>query len=225
MSSGGTGNSHDTDADQYDRQVYEHGCHAHEALFGMMYEFVSPGETLLDMGIGTGLGSILFHKMGLRVSGFDSSSGMLSKCETKGFAALLVQHDLQDVPFPYEATSFNHVISLGVLHFFADLAPVFEETARIIRPRGIFGFTVEEQKPGQPAEYVIHIDGGLNRPNQEEAVSMHRHSDTYVRDLLAANGFATLKSFEFFADRHPTEDSNIYFKAYIARKAESSNTQ
>jgi len=225
MSSAGTGNSHDKDAAQYDRQAREHGCHAHEALFGMMYEFVSPGETLLDMGIGTGLGSILFHKMGLHVSGFDSSSGMLAMCEAKGFAAQLVQHDLQDVPFPYPATSFNHVISLSVLHFFADLAPVFEETARIIKPRGVFGFTVEEQKPGQRAEYVIRIDGGPDRPAQEAVVNMHRHGDTHVRYLLAGNGFTPLKSFEFFADRHPTEERNIYFKAYVARKVEFSNTK
>ena len=224
MSPGNTNYSHDEDAEQYDQQASEHGCHGHETLFGMMYEFVKPGETLLDIGIGTGLSSFLFHKTGLRVSGFDSSSGMLAMCEAKAFAAQLVQHDLQRVPFPYPTNSFNHVISLGVLNFFADLAPVFEETARIIIPHGIFAFTVEEQQPGQQAEYVIRLGGGSGQPNHGAVVNMHRHSDTHVRGLLVGNGFTPLKSFEFYADRHPTEDRNIYFRAYVARKAESSDS-
>lgn len=215
--------SHDRDAAQYDRQASEHNSHGQDALFGMMYEFIEPGETLLDIGIGTGRGSFLFHKMGLHVSGFDSSREMLKMCEAKGFARQLIQHDLQDVPFPYAAKSFNHVISLGVLHFFANLAPVIEEAARLIRPRGIFAFTVEGLQLGQQAEYVIRIDGGPGQPDQEVAVNMHRHSDAHVRELLAGNGFTPLKAFEFFADRHPTERRNIYFKAYVARKTESSN--
>ena len=213
-----TDNTHDEDAPYYDEQVTEHGCHGHEVLFGLIYEFVEPGETLLDIGIGTGLASFLFHKAGLRISGFDSSRQMLEVCESKGFAAQLTQHDLQHVPFPYPASSFNHVISLGVLNFFADLAPVFEETARIIRPHGIFGFSVEEQKHGQQAKYVFRIGGGSGQSNEETAVGMHRHSDGHIRELLARNGFTPLKDYEFLADRYPAEGMDMYFKAYVAKR-------
>lgn len=220
MNSGSTSNSHGEHAADYDRQASEHGWHGHEAFFGLMYEFVKPGQTLLDIGIGTGLGSFLFHKTGLRISGFDSSQEMLDTCASKGFAAQLVRHDLQHVPFPYPPQSFDHVISLGVLNFFADLAPVFEEAARIIRPHGLFGFTVEERKPGQQAEYVIRTSGGAGRENEEEVVNMYRHSDAHIRGLLAGNGLTPLKGFEFLVDRRPAESMDIYFKAYVARMAE-----
>ena len=148
MNSGKISDYQGEDATQYERQVAEHGWHGHEIMFGLMYEFVHPNESLLDIGIGTGLSSLPFHKAGLRISGFDNSAEMLKGCELKGFTGELIQHDLRSVPFPYEANSFNHIVSLGVLNFFADLAPVFEEAARIIKPKGVFGFTIEEQKPG-----------------------------------------------------------------------------
>ncbi len=213
-----TDSTHNQDAPYYDEQVAEHGCHGHEVLFGLMYEFVEPGESLLDIGIGTGLASILFHKAGLRISGFDSSRQMLEMCAAKDFAAQLTQHDLQHVPYPYRASSFNHVISLGVLNFFADLTPVFQETARVIKPHGIFGFSVEEQKHGQQAKYVFRISGDSDQPNEEMAVGMHRHSDGHIRKLLAHSGFTPLKDYEFLADRYPAEWLDVYFKAYVVQK-------
>ena len=219
MSRANPSDSHDREAALYDQYVTEHGCHGNEAMFGLMYEFVKPGETVLDMGIGTGLSSILFHRMGLRVSGFDSSRGMLDVCESKGFAANLVRHDLHDVPYPYAAHSFNHVLCVGVLHFFSDLAPVFQEAARMVRPNGLFAFTIEEQQPDQQAEYVIQLSERPDPGGGYATVSMFRHSEAHVADLLASSGFMSLKRFEFFADRHPTEGHKIYFNAHVTRRA------
>jgi len=213
VNSRNSSDSHSEDASNYDQLAAEHGWHGHEALFGMMYEFIRPGETLLDMGIGTGLGSFLFHRAGLQIHGFDRSREMLKTCESRGFAAHLIEHDLRQVPFPYPDNFFNHVISLAVLNFYPELAPVFEEAARIIRPHGIFVFTVEEQKPGQEAEYLIHA-------NEKEAINMHRHSDAHIRGLLTKHGFTPLKDFEFLADRYPAEGMDIYFKAYVAQMTE-----
>ncbi|GAG25686.1 unnamed protein product, partial [marine sediment metagenome] len=140
MNAGDTNEYHGENAAEYDRQARERGCHAHEALFGLMYEFIKPGDTLLDVGIGTGLGSMWFYKAGLRVSGFDNARDMLEACECKGFAEQLIRHDLHDVPYPYSANSFDHAICLAVLNFFADVSSVFRETARILRPQGVFGF-------------------------------------------------------------------------------------
>ena len=210
--------SHDREAALYDQYVSERGCYGNEALFGLMYELVKPGETVLDMGIGTGLSSVLLHRAGLHVSGFDSSRGMLDACACKGFATDLIQHDLYHVPYPYDADSFDHVLCVGVLHFFPDLTPVFREAARIVRPGGIFAFTVEDQRPNQQAEYVIQLDNDPHSGGGSATVHMFRHSEAHVARLLASSGFALLKRFEFFADRHPTEGHKIYFNAHVARR-------
>jgi ubiquinone/menaquinone biosynthesis C-methylase UbiE len=132
------------DATQYESQAAAIGWNGHEIMFGLMYEFLKPDDTLLDIGIGTGLSSLLFHKAGLRVSGFDNSAEMLHVCRSKGFSGKIVQHDLRNIPFPYEMSCFDHILSLAVLNFFNDLAPIFQEAARVIKSKGIFGFTIEE---------------------------------------------------------------------------------
>lgn len=208
-------------AAQYERQAAEHDWHGHEILFGLMYDFITPGESLLDIGIGTGLASLRFHRAGLQVSGFDNSPDMLRGCEPKGFAGTVVQHDLRDVPFPYESSSFNHVVSLGVLNFFADLAPVFREAARIIKPKGIFGFTIEERKPGQRSRYNIRYTAESDQGAQRFKIAMFRHGDKQVRRLLGGVGFAVLKDHEFLADRYPDQGIDVYLKIYIAQKAAS----
>jgi len=182
----------------------------------MMYEFVKAGDALLDVGIGTGLGSVLFHKAGLEVSGFDHSRDMLEICGSKGFAANLVKHDLRTAPFPYQDASFDHVISLGVLNFYSDLSQVFSEVSRLLRPGGVFGFTVEEQKPGQQAEYTIRT--GDESGDEASKVRMYRHADRSVKELLAQGGISVLKETEFLADRYPDQAIDICFKAYVCRK-------
>jgi predicted TPR repeat methyltransferase len=206
------------DATQYESQAVEVGWHGHEILFGLMYEFVESDEALLDIGIGTGLSSSLFHRAGLHISGFDNSTEMLEGCQSKDFSGQIIQHDLRDVPFPYETGSFNHVISLGVLNFFADLAPVFKEVARIIKLKGILGFAIEEKKPQQKAQYSIRINRGVDRADGQFEIVMYRHSDEHIRDLLESVGFFVLKDFEFLADRYPEQGIEVYLKVYIAQK-------
>ncbi|MGD2095583.1 MAG: class I SAM-dependent methyltransferase [Phycisphaerales bacterium] len=206
------------DATHYEEQAAEVGWHGHEILFGLMYEFIKPEETLLDIGIGTGLSSFLFHKAGLKISGFDNSTEMLEGCKSKGFSGQIVQHDLRNVPFPYETDSFNHIISLGVLNFFPEPEPVFEEAARIIKSKGIFGFTIEEKKPEQEAQYTIRVNKGTEQADGQFEIAMYRHSDENIRELLESVGFFVLKDFEFLADRYPEQGIEVYLKVYIARK-------
>lgn len=218
MNSEKTSDYRGEDATQYESQVVEHDWHGHEILFGLMYEFIKPDETLLDIGIGTGLSSFLFHKAGLEISGFDNSAEMLKGCKSKGFSGEIIQHDLRNVPFPYETDSFNHVISLAVLNFFADLAPVFKEAARIIKSEGVFGFTIEEKKQGQKAQYTMCVNRGSDQADGQFEITMYRHSDERIRDLLESVGFFVLKDFEFLADRYPEQGIELYFKIYIAQK-------
>lgn len=205
-------------ADRYESQVAETAWHGHEILFGLMFEYIKPNDSLLDIGIGTGLSSILFHKAGLQVSGFDNSAKMLEGCKSKEFTGKVVLHDLQNVPYPFPSNSIHHIISLGVLNYYSDLDSVFQEVGRIIKIGGVFGFAVEDKKPGQERHYTIRVDSGTEKDKQPFHVSMYRHTDEYIRAQLKKSGILVLKDYEFLADEYPEQDIKVYLKIYIGRK-------
>jgi predicted TPR repeat methyltransferase len=206
---------------EYDQRARETHWFGPEVIFGLAYEYVAPGDTLLDLGIGSGLSSAPFHTAGLQVYGLDGSSEVLEVCRLKGFAAELRQHDLRDLPLPYSASSFDHVICVAVLNSFRDLRPLFGEIARIMKAQGIFAFTVEAQQPDQADSYAINRVEVSEKPEAETAVTLFRHRDDYVASLLAGNGFVLLKTLEFLAFKYPADNRDIFFKAYVAQKKES----
>lgn len=204
-------------ANEYDIQARKTNWFGPEVVFGLTYEFVKPGESLLDLGIGSGLSSILFHKAGLQIFGLDGSSEVLKVCQAKGFAVELKEHDLRDLPLPYPSQFCNHIVSIAVLNSFKDLSPLFAEVARIVKTNGIFAFTVEEQKTGQEVSYAINRVEVAEKPD-ETAVRLYRHSEDYIVQILGQYGFELLRVLEFVAFKYPAENRDIIFKAYVTRK-------
>jgi predicted TPR repeat methyltransferase len=207
---------HDQYAAEYDEQVAAYRSYGAEFLFGLSFEYVRVGDSLLDLGIGTGLGSQPFARLGLAVSGVDGSAAMLEGCRAKGFAIDLRLFDLQRRPWPYEDGSFDHAIACGLFHFFGDLSPFFGEVGRLIRPGGLFAFTVMVPSGGEQP-------GGDTQPGDDYAeitrsgVPVFVHAPMAVRSLLAASGFDLLKEGQYIVP----SDQEDRFGAYVARKADS----
>lgn len=178
---------HDAYAVDYDAQVQAYDCHIGDLLFGLCYEFVRPGQRLLDAGIGSGLSAQLFAQAGLEVHGMDFSAAMLAICRAKGLAADLRLHDLTQAPWPYPAACFDHLVCCGVLHFIPELDAVFDEAARVLLPGGVFAFTTR-----QPAGPV-----GLSTPFERHTAgdfAIYSHAAACVEALLAQRGFTVLKT-------------------------------
>ena len=74
----------DTKLVAYDKEAEASGWYGPEVAFGLAFKYVLPGQSILDIGIGTGLGSVLFRKAGLDVHGMDISSKMLDVSRSKG---------------------------------------------------------------------------------------------------------------------------------------------
>jgi predicted TPR repeat methyltransferase len=170
----------------YDQTAQETGWLAPQVAFGLMYGYVEAGQSLLDLGIGTGLSSVLFRKAGLRVVGMDADTEMLDACRGKGFPDEdLVQHDLTLVPYPFSSGAFDHAACLGVLPFLGDVAPVFAETARVLRPGGMFAFLTLDRAPGEPADLVVPAD----ETGTGQSATLVRHSLDQIQGLLGRHGF------------------------------------
>ena len=200
-------------ARDYDRTAAEYGWIGPEIVFGLAYAHVNPGQSILDIGIGTGLGTQLFHKAGLNVYGMDKSPEMVEACRSKGFTAGLRQHDLTAVPYPFETDSMDHAVSIGVLNFFSDLQPVFGEVARIVRDGGVFAFVVGERAPGEPASFVV----GPEHTQTGGSVTMYRHGTEQIGQLMEANGFTLLNSLAFTIPMDAEHKHLLPIKAYVVR--------
>jgi predicted TPR repeat methyltransferase len=200
-------------ADRYDQASVEMEWHGPEVAFGLMYAHVKPEESLLDIGIGTGLGSVLFHEAGLKIHGMDSSPSMLAVCRKKHPVFRVVEHDLTQTPWPFKSGSFGHVVSTGVLHFAGDLQPIADEVARVLRPGGTFGFDFAEHNSARPDGYTRLTEGVFRYRDTEYNETVYRHEYSYILSLLNTAGFRKLAETEFLASRERMQ----YFRTIVAR--------
>ena len=201
-------------AEAYDAEAVATGWLGPEIVFGLAYRHVQPGQTILDIGIGTGLGSILFHRAGLQVYGLDQSPQMLAAARAKGFAADLLQHDLTRRPYPYADRSLDHAVCTGVMNFFADLGMVFTDVARILRRGGVFVFVVGDRREGDPPAFTV----GPEHTKTDADMTMYRHATEQIAGWAGAAGFAVSASLEFMAYMDHEKQKKIPSRAYLAIK-------
>jgi len=211
--------SHNGYAREYDADSVRYEWHGPEVVFGLVFEYLSEGQTLLDIGIGTGLSALPFHKMGLVVDGIDESKDMLEVCRSKNFTRELKHHDARQTPLPYDDAGFDHVVACGVFHFVEDLGPLMAEASRLLKPSGTFVFTFEKHKLGSGVGTSVRPGEISKRVDEDSGVDVYRHSEGYVGELLRKNAFKVLKGLEFVASVHPETGSKVDFKAIVARNA------
>lgn len=197
---------HSEQAREYDQQVRDYKWFGHNVLFGMGFEYVNTNDLMLDIGIGTGLASQAFAEIGLKIFGIDGSVEMVNLCKAKDFAEEVKLFDLESSPLPYSDDSFNHAVSCGVLQFFGDLKPLFQEVSRVIKKDGIFVFT------------TLYLEGDVDcLEGASYGTPTFAHSDMYIGKIAQDCGFDILKELKFLAwSGHGDDD--FLCKAYVIQK-------
>jgi ubiquinone/menaquinone biosynthesis C-methylase UbiE len=210
-------NVHDEFASTYDSKAREYDSHGPEIVFGMCYEYIHPGETILDLGIGTGLSSINFARAGLLVHGMDASAGMLAECRKKGFAKELKQHSLELTPLPYSDNSFPFVICCGVFHFFAELQSFLSEVSRIVQPKGMFAFTFALPSPDELSSISIDREKYIEVKSEWD-VPVFKHKNEYICELMDTYHLQILKQQRVLAKSGEKKLADIIFKTIVTQK-------
>jgi SAM-dependent methyltransferase len=96
------------------------------------------GESVLDIGCGTGASSIPLLERGLDVTGIDPSPYMLDiMSETLGNRVSLYRGYAEDLPF--DDNSFNHACLFTALEFVHDPKKALEEAFRVAKDRVFIG--------------------------------------------------------------------------------------
>ncbi|PIE03590.1 MAG: hypothetical protein CSA76_07270, partial [Spirochaetales bacterium] len=97
-----------------------------------------------------------------------------------------------------------------VFHIFSDLTPIFTEVARILKPKGIFVFSVMDHRDGEKREVKVQSDQFPGK-----TFTLYRYNVYEIDELLTSHGFIRLKVLEFVTI-HAQKKTN--FKAYLSQK-------
>jgi SAM-dependent methyltransferase len=134
-----------------------------------------PGETLLDVGCGTGYFSRRFaREAGLRVTGIDVDPAMIAFAHEQAPEVRFARADMEHLPFA--DASFDHVVAITSLCFVADEPRAVREMARVARCRLALGLLNRHS--------LLYL---LKRRARSYA-GAHWHSRTEAHALLADAG-------------------------------------
>jgi predicted TPR repeat methyltransferase len=129
----------------------------------------------IDLGCGTGLGAAAFAKEVDHFVGIDLSAKMLEQARATGLYAELEVADMVEGLRAKDDASANLLLAADAMCYVGDVAPVLTEAKRVLAPGGVFAFTLETHD----GDGVV-IGEGLR----------YAHAKKYVRDTVAAAGFA-----------------------------------
>lgn len=129
---------------------------------------------MLDLGCGTGLcGEEFRGKVGY-LAGVDLSPGMIEKArERKIYDELLVEDII--TMMDQSERRFDLIMAGDVLEYLGELSGVYQAAHRILKPGGIFSFSVEEME----GEGTYRL----------EKTRRYTHSAQYLRDLAKTHQF------------------------------------
>lgn len=111
-----------------------------------------PGHAeVLEIGSGGGRDAAYLLAAGHEITGIDGSAGMIARAVAvhPELAGRLREHRLP-APLPFADASFDAVMSWAVLMHLrpAEHLAVVREIARVLRPGGLFGYSVNTERAG-----------------------------------------------------------------------------
>ncbi len=126
-------------AETYDQSLLEHADFPFDGYNQVLETILlranpQPGQTILDLGTGTGNLALRFAEKGCRLTCTDFSEAMLAKARQKLPGAAFYLHDLRE-DLPKELTQrFDHIVSAYVFHHF-ELDPKIRICANLVHGR------------------------------------------------------------------------------------------
>jgi ubiquinone/menaquinone biosynthesis C-methylase UbiE len=129
---------------------------------------------VLELGCGTGKNTSWFAEHAKRVTALDFSEGMIARAHERLATSNVkfLRHDVRD-PWPVPPASVDLVVGNLILEHVHDLAPVYFEAARVLRPGGQL-FVCELH----PYRQLLGAQAHFVDPNTGEQVNVTAHVHT-----------------------------------------------
>jgi len=168
-------------ADGFDQHLVDVlGYQAHRQLITRLAGLQSqPFDSALDLGCGTGLCGPLLRPIVQQLTGVDLSQAMLDQAAARGVYDRLLKADLVE-HLQHTPERHNLVVAADVFIYVGELDAVFGGVVRVLRPGGVFCFSVEHAQDDRPV--------ALN------AQLRYAHSLPYLQALAQRHGLRLLRS-------------------------------
>lgn len=182
--------------DQYAQEFDSHllqvlGYNDPQKLADLLRPYADPGGkrwVVLDLGCGTGLSGAAIAPFAQRLVGVDLSSKMLEKARERNLYQRLEQLDLLTMMQGEVASSYDLVIAADVFIYLGKLDDLVNQAQRLLRPGGIFGFTVESLE-ALTAKAVARSE---RRDYHLCVTGRYAHSVAYLARMATQNRFEVL---------------------------------
>ena len=148
------------------REAFRNVCN----LRGRVFTF----ECALDLGCGTGLVAKAMKDHVARFVGVDLSRAMIVETKRTGLYDRLAMAEIGTFLRDEPDETCDIVIAADVFVYVGDVADVFEHAHRVLRPKGLFGFSLQAN---ENVDYILGDD------------LRFAHSHAYVGRLAARIGF------------------------------------
>jgi len=168
-------------ADGFDQHLVDVlGYQAHHQLVTPLAGLqTQPFDSALDLGCGTGLCGPLLRPFTRLLTGLDLSQAMLDQAAARNVYDRLVLADLVD---HLRSSSERHdlIVAADVFIYVGELDAVFAGVMRVLRPGGVFCFSVEHAQDDRPVALNSHL--------------RYAHSLPYLQGLAQRHGLRLLRS-------------------------------
>jgi predicted TPR repeat methyltransferase len=138
---------------------------------------------VLDLGCGTGLAGVELKPHARSLVGVDLSERMLQHARGLNIYTRLVRDNLEAALAAEMACSYDVVVAVDVMIYFGRLDEVVSAVHRVLRPRGLFVFTVEADRT-EPSDRA-----GALRGYRLTGSGRYTHTANYVVASTSRSAF------------------------------------
>lgn len=160
--------------------------------------FLSPDDTVLELGCGTGLNTEWLVAQAGAVTATDVSHEMLARAQMRlaGTEVRLRALDITEL-WPFEDERFDAVVATLVLEHVAELRPIFREARRVLRAGGTF-YLAELHPPRQFGGTQAHFED--EDTGETVVIEAHTHPVSEFVNAGVEAGFAVRRMGEWRAE-------------------------